>query len=123
MARSLFRLAAEIWRALDGVGDGLAFAVRHAARVTRSPCSPVRMTERVRLMSTVVFEADCRQVAAATRVLTGEPGPDRVVPVDEIRSYAERIRGARHVTLERTCHEGTVVPGRRRKTVEHIGRL
>ena len=107
-ARSPFRLAPEVWRALDSVGGGLAFAVRHVARVTLSPCSPVRMAERVRLMSTVDFEADCRQVAAPTLVLTGEPGLDRVVPVDDTRSYADRIRGARHATLERTGHIGLV---------------
>ena len=107
-AQSPFRLAPEIWRALDSVSDRLAFAGRHLARMTLSPFSPVRMAERVRLMSTVDFEADCRRVTAPTLVLTGEPGLDRVVPVDGTRSYADRIGEARHVTLERTGHIGLV---------------
>jgi len=107
-AQSPFRLGPEIWRAHDSVGDRLAFSGRHLARVARSPFSPVAMAERVRLMSTVDFEADCRRVRAPTLVLTGEPGLDRVVSVDSTRSYTDRIAGARHATLERTGHIGLV---------------
>ena len=107
-AQSPFRLGPEIWRALDGVGDRLAFAARHVGRVMRSPFSPRRMADRVRLISTIDFEVDCRRVTAPTLVLTGEPGLDRVVPVGGTRSYADRIRGARHGTLERTGHIGLV---------------
>ena len=107
-AQSPFRLGPEIWHALDSVGDRLAFSGRQLARVARSPFSPVGMAERVRRMSTVDFEADCRQVTAPTLVLTGEPGLDRVVPVDGTRRYADRIDGARYATLERTGHIGLV---------------
>ena len=107
-AQSPFRLGPEIWQALDSLGDRLAFSGRHLATMARSPFSAVGMAERVRRMSTVDFEADCRQVTAPTLVLTGEPGLDRVVPVDATRRYADRIAGARHATLERTGHIGLV---------------
>ena len=107
-AQSPFRLGPEIWRALDCVGDRLAFTGRHLARVTLSPSSPVGMADRVRQMSTIDFEADCRRVTAPTLVVTGEPGLDRVVPVESTRLYTDRIAGARHVTLERTGHIGLV---------------
>ena len=107
-AQSPFRLGPEIWHALDSVGDRLLFSGRHLARLTRSPFSPVEMADRVRRMSTVDFEADCRQVTAPTLVLTGEPELDRVVPVDDTRRYTDRIAGARHATLERTGHIGLV---------------
>ena len=107
-AQSPFRLGPEIWRAHDSVGDRLAFSGRYVARVALSPFSPVGMAERVRLMSTVDFEADCRRVRAPTLVLTGEPGLDRVVSVDGTRSYTDRIAGAHHAILERTGHIGLV---------------
>ena len=107
-AQSPFKLGPEIWRAYDSVGDRLAFTGRHLARVTLSPFSPVGMADRVRRMSTVDFEADCRRVTAPTLVVTGEPGLDRVVSVEATRSYTDRIAGARHATLERTGHIGLV---------------
>ena len=107
-AQSPFRLGPEIWHALDSVGDRLAFSGRHLARLARSPFSPAEMAERVRRMSAVDFKADCRRVRAPTLVVTGEPGLDRVVPVDETLSYTDRIAGARHATIERTGHIGLV---------------
>jgi pimeloyl-ACP methyl ester carboxylesterase len=107
-AQSPFRLGPEIWRAHDSVGDRLAFSGRHLVRIARSPVSLVGIAERVRLMSTVDFQADCRQVRAPTLVLTGEPELDRVISVDDSRAYADQIPGARHSTLERTGHIGLV---------------
>ena len=106
--QSPFRLIPEIWRAHDTMSGRLTFSGRHLARVVLSPCSPPRMAERARMMSTVDFEADCRRVTAPTLVVTGELGLDRVVPVDRTRSYTERIDRARHVTIERTGHIGLV---------------
>jgi pimeloyl-ACP methyl ester carboxylesterase len=119
--QSPFRLGPEIWTALDSVGARLAFTSRHLGRVALSPFSPVRMAERARLMSTVDFEADCGRVTAPTLVVTGEPGLDRVVPVDGTRSYASRIAGARHVTLERTGHIGLVT--RPNHFAENVGQF
>ena len=107
-AQTPFRLGPEIWRAHDHVGDLLAFSGRYLAHVALSPFSPVAMAERLRLMSTIDFEADCRRVTVPTLVLTGEPALDRVVSVDGARSYVDRIAGARHATLERTGHIGLV---------------
>ena len=73
---------------------------------------PTRMAERARLLTAVDFDEACRRVSAPTLVVTGEPGLDRVVPVTGTRSYANRISGARHQTLERTGHIGLVTrPG------------
>ena len=107
-AQTPFRLGPEIWRAHDSVSDRLAFSGRHLARMALSPFSPKGMAQRMRMMSNVDFEADCRKVTAPTLVLTGEAGLDRVVPVAGTRSYTDRIAGARHLTLERTGHIGLV---------------
>ena len=110
--QSPFRLGPEIWRAFDSVGDRIGFAGRYLARIARSPFSPTLMAERARLLTGVDFEEACRRVSAPTLVVTGEPGLDRVVPVTGTRSYADRISGARHQTLERTGHIGLVTrPG------------
>ncbi len=106
--QSPFRLGPEIWRAFDSVGDRIGFAGRHLARVALSPCSPTRMVERARLLAAIDFDQACRQTSAPTLVVTGDPGLDRVVPVTGTRSYADRISGARHETLERTGHIGLV---------------
>ena len=41
-------------------------------------------------------------------VVTGEPGLDRVVPVEVSRRIVARVRRARHVVLPRTGHLGIV---------------
>jgi pimeloyl-ACP methyl ester carboxylesterase len=66
------------------------------------------MAERIKLRDEVDLSADCERIAAPTLVITGEPGLDRVVPVDSTRRYAEVIRGARYAMLERTGHLGLV---------------
>jgi hypothetical protein len=40
--------------------------------------------------------------------MTGEPGLDRVVPIDVSRRILERIPNTRHVVLPRTGHIGLV---------------
>jgi 3-oxoadipate enol-lactonase len=106
--QSPFRLGPEIWRAFDGLGERARFTGSHLARVARSPVSPTRMAERGRLLTETDFADTCRHVSAPTLVVTGEPELDRVVPVAGTRSYANRISGARHETLERTGHIGLV---------------
>ena len=119
--QSPVRLGPEIWCAFDGTIDRLAFSARHLARITLSPCSPVRMAERAHLMSTVDFKAACEQVSAPTLVLTGEPELDRVVPVAGTRSYVDRITGTKEVTLNRTGHIGLVT--RPQRFAEVVGQF
>ena len=47
-------------------------------------------------------------VEAPVLVVTGEPGLDRVVPVEVSRRIVARVRRARHVVLPRTGHLGIV---------------
>ena len=46
--------------------------------------------------------------AAPTLIVTGERGLDRVVPVEVTREYVDMIPGARHTTLDRTGHLGSI---------------
>jgi pimeloyl-ACP methyl ester carboxylesterase len=52
--------------------------------------------------------ADLHQVTSPALIVTGEPGLDRVVPVDVTRRYLDDFAGAEHVVLERTGHNGLV---------------
>ena len=108
VARAPQRLMPEIARAYDSFGTRLRFTVGHAARVLASPMFPSRAAERYRLSRQVDLLADCARVVAPTLVVTGEPGLDRVVPVDQTRRFVDLIPGARAVVLERTGHLGLV---------------
>jgi pimeloyl-ACP methyl ester carboxylesterase len=52
--------------------------------------------------------ADSRRVKAPALVVTGEPGLDRVVPVDVSRRYLNELEKAEHVVLTGTGHIGLV---------------
>ena len=119
--QSPVRLGPEIWCAFNGTVDRLAFSASQLARITLSPCSPVRIAERAHLMSTVDFKAVCEQVSAPTLVLTGEPELDRVAPVAGTRSYVDRITDAREMTLNRTGHIGLVT--RPQRFAEVVGQF
>jgi pimeloyl-ACP methyl ester carboxylesterase len=66
------------------------------------------MADRLRLVDPLDTAAACARVAAPTLVVTGEPGLDRVVPVESTRGYARAIRGAELAQLDRTGHLGLV---------------
>ena len=56
--------------------------------------------------------ADTGGIDVPALIITGEPGLDRVVPVDVTRRYLDELHSARHVVLERTGHNGLVTrPG------------
>jgi pimeloyl-ACP methyl ester carboxylesterase len=108
MARAAGRLLPE-FRALDArSGSRLRFLTRHLGRVLRFPASPTFMAACVRAWDATDITAECRRVTAPTLIITGEPGLDRVVPVAATLEYQTLIRGARHVTLERTGHLGVI---------------
>ena len=109
---SPFRLYPEIAAAFPNPFVRARFAFRHLHRVTRYPFAPSRMAERVRVLEGVDFAGDCRRVTAPTHVVTGQPGLDRVVPVESTREYLDAIDGATHTQLEHTGHIGLVTrPG------------
>lgn len=101
------RLQPEVRAAFPAVADRLRFMVRHGVRVTRAPLSPPKMARRIRWAEAHRF-ADPEDIAAPSLVVTGEPGLDRVVPVDVSRRTLSRLPSARHVVLPRTGHLGIV---------------
>lgn len=106
VAGSPFRLLPEVVAAFEDWRARLAFAVRHTWRVISAPMSPVRMAERVRVMNTVDFRADCRRVLAPTLVVTGDPALDRVVSVSSTLEFADLIPGSEVARLPNTGHIG-----------------
>ena len=83
------------------------FWLQHLQRITRYPCTPVRMARRVRLLAGTEFAADCRRVHAPALVVTGDPGLDRVVPVESTRAYVDALGGGAAVgRIHGTGHMG-----------------
>jgi pimeloyl-ACP methyl ester carboxylesterase len=97
----------------------MTFFARHVGRAIAAPMSPARMADRLRMVDPSDTADACARVLAPTLVITGEPGLDRVVPVDSTRGYVAAIRGARIVQLERTGHLGLVT--RPREFAEIVG--
>ncbi len=105
MVTAPLRLLPELRAALPS-GTALAgFIASHLARILRAPMSPSRAARRMRWMRAHAF-ADQRTITAPTLIVTGEPGADRVVPVEDTRRMATRIAGARCEVLPRTGHVG-----------------
>lgn len=107
VATAPFRLQREVRAAFPGLGGRLRFMAAQAWRVARAPASPYRMARRIRWAEAYRF-ADLARVQARVLVVTGEPGLDRVVPVDVSQRAVARVRSARHVVLPRTGHLGIV---------------
>lgn len=102
------RIGPEIKASCNTWSKRLGFCARHALRVVTAPAVPAHMAARIKLRDEVDLSDDCARITAPTLVITGEPALDRVVPVESTRRYAEAIRGARYVMLERTGHLGLV---------------
>ena len=66
------------------------------------------MARRAELIARTSIVDDCARVRTPTLIITGERNLDRVVPVDGTLGYLPLIPGARHRTLERTGHLGSV---------------
>jgi 3-oxoadipate enol-lactonase len=101
------RAALPVWR------ERVRFSAGHFSRAARTGISPTRMARRMAITRTVDFVDACRRITIPTLIVTGEPGLDRVVPVDQTRRYEQLIAGAELVTLERTGHMGTITRPRR----------
>jgi pimeloyl-ACP methyl ester carboxylesterase len=105
---ALRRARREVRTALPRWGDCLRFAVAHGTRVLAAPLSPRRMVQRIDLLADVDFSRDVSNVTAPTLVVTGDPELEQVVPVEHTCEYLSLLPGAKHVTLDRTGHLGTV---------------
>jgi pimeloyl-ACP methyl ester carboxylesterase len=101
------RARAEVLAALPAFADRMRFTVVQGARVMLAPTSPAKMARRIAWARAHRF-ADARAVTTRTLILTGEPGLDKVVPVDVTRRYLDDFAAAEHVVLERTGHNGLV---------------
>ena len=101
------RMRPELRASLPSMTERIRFTAEHGARVLLAPTSPARMARRIAWAKTHHF-ADSRQVKAPALVVTGEPGLDRVVPVDVSRRYLDDLEKAEHVVLTRTGHIGLV---------------
>jgi pimeloyl-ACP methyl ester carboxylesterase len=108
VAETPARLHAELAAAFPRIGARVRFAWLQLRTFAGAPISLARMGERGRILSTVDLTDDCRRIAAPTLIVTGEPGLDRVVPVEGSSEYLQLVAGARGVVLERTGHQGVL---------------
>lgn len=110
---ALARVTPEIVSALDSWTARLRFALRYGFIAVRYPSLPHLMAARVRLLEGLNVDDDCARITAPTLVVTGEPGLDRVVPVESTRRYAQLIPNARYVMMDHTGHQGVLTQPRR----------
>ena len=98
----------EIFDALPTWRERIRFGAGQIARVARTRISPTRMAARMRIAKTVDFFEACKRITMPTLVVTGQPGLDRVVPVESTREYERYLPAARLVKLDNTGHIGSV---------------
>ena len=101
------RMNAEVAAALPRIADRWRFKASQGARVALAMASPSKMARRV-VWAAGHHYADPHSVTAPALVVTGEPGLDRIVPVDVTRRYLDDLDSAQHVVLKHTGHLGTV---------------
>jgi pimeloyl-ACP methyl ester carboxylesterase len=101
------RMRPELMAAMPSIASRLRFTAAYGARVVLAPTSPARMARRIAWAKSHHF-ADPRRVKAPALLVSGEPGLDRVVPVDVSRRYLADLDRAEHVVLKRTGHLGVV---------------
>ena len=108
LAESPFRLHAELRSAFPDLGARWRFLRWQIGNLACAPLSPTRMAGRAAVISSARLRDDCARVTAPTLIVTGERDLDRVVSVDVTREYVHLIAGARHTTLDRTGHLGSI---------------
>lgn len=102
------RVLPEIVAALPTWRERVRFTAGHLSRLARTGMSPTRMAMRMRVAASIDFHAACRQITAPTLIVTGEPGLDRIVPVEQTRKYLALIPGSESITLDHTGHIGSL---------------
>jgi 3-oxoadipate enol-lactonase len=108
LAESPWRLRGEVRSAFPRIGARWRFARGQLGTLLRAPLSPTRMAWRAALISSPHLLEDCAKIVAPTLVVTGEPGLDQIVRVDGTLAYLQLITGARHATIGRTGHLGSI---------------
>lgn len=107
LASAPLRFEPEIRNAIPTWSERIRFISTHTRDVLKAPAWPGKMARRVRWAEAHTF-AGADAVRAPVMVVTGEPGLDRVVPVEVSRRNLEQFPGARHVVLPGTGHLGIV---------------
>jgi pimeloyl-ACP methyl ester carboxylesterase len=102
------RMWPEIFAAKPTIRGRVTFGWTYFTRMLRAPLSVTRMSGWAKLKLATDIVADCASVTAPALLITGEPGLDRVIDLHKSRDYLTLIKGARHVTLDRTGHIGLV---------------
>lgn len=100
------RLWPEIAAAIDNGPSRLRFCLQHAARILMAPVVPAHMAARMQLRQEMDLRADCARVRARALIVSGEPGLDRVVPVESTREFVTLFRDAEYAMMEKTGHIG-----------------
>lgn len=101
------RMGREVAAALPALGQRLRFMAGQGARIALAPASPSKMARRMAWAASHRF-ADPHRIQAPALVVTGEPGLDRVVPVEVSQRYLTDLPSVEHVVLEHTGHIGLV---------------
>jgi pimeloyl-ACP methyl ester carboxylesterase len=105
VATSPGRIHPEIVAAFPQFGERIRFTARQGVRAVMAPTSPFRMARRMAWAKSHHF-ANPRRVTAPALLVTGEPGLDRVLPVDVSRRYLDDLDKAEYVMLKNTGHMG-----------------
>jgi pimeloyl-ACP methyl ester carboxylesterase len=98
----------EVTAALPRWSARTSFRARQLWLAARAPATPRRMRDRLRLLDSIDFHAVAAHVGTPTLVVTGDPGLDRVVPVEDTLRYATLLPHAEVARLPRTGHLGLV---------------
>jgi pimeloyl-ACP methyl ester carboxylesterase len=106
--RALQRMLPEIMTAITSWPDRLRFLARYSWQVARRPMRPSQSARWVRAWQSRDLAAECAQIHAPTRVITGEVTLDQVVRIRSTHDYLSLIPGTTAATLERTGHIGLV---------------
>lgn len=93
------RVLPEVFAALPTWRERLRFGAGQLSRVVRTGLSPTRMAARMRIARSVDFFEACQRITMPTLVVTGQPGLDRVVPVEETWKYLKLIEGSESLRL------------------------
>ncbi len=101
------RMRPELVAAFPRFVERLRFQAKFGWSVVFALASPARMARRIEWASRHRF-ADCGGIEVPTLIVTGEPGLDRVVPVDVTRRYLDDLRSATHIVIKHTGHNGLV---------------
>jgi pimeloyl-ACP methyl ester carboxylesterase len=105
------RVFPEILDALPTWGERIRFGLGQLSRVARTGMSPTRMAARMRIAKHIDFFEACRRIKMPTLVVTGQPGLDKVVPVEQTWKYLNLIPGSESLRL-RGGHVCTVTQPR-----------